>query len=86
MTDYDTWHESHNTVSAEMILGNLIKNAETAQRVLGVALRELPATRDCACPSALAMALVTAPELVPEETKRRLGPIIGRYMPAEAVT
>ena len=84
VTDYDTWHESHDTVSAELILGNLNKNAETAQRVLGAALRELPATRDCGCASALASALVTAPELVPEETKRRLGPIIGRYMPAEA--
>ena len=83
-TDYDTWHESHDTVSAEMILANLNKNAETAQRVLGAALRELPATRDCACPSALATALVTAPELVPEETKHRLRPIIGRYMSVEA--
>ena len=85
-TDYDTWHDSHETVSAEMILTNLHKNAETAQRVLDAALRALPATRDCACPSALATALVTAPELVPEETKRRLAPIIGRYMPAEVGT
>jgi len=28
--------------------------------------------------------LVTAMELVPEQTKQRLAPIIGRYLPVEA--
>ena len=83
VTDYDTWHESHDPVSAEMILDNLGHNVETARRVVAGVVRTLPATRDCSCPSALATALVTPPELVPEETKRRLAPIIGRLMPAE---
>ncbi len=83
VTDYDTWHESHDPVSAEMILDNLGHNVGTARRVVADVVRTLPATRECSCPSALATALVTSPELVPEETKRRLAPIIGRLMPAE---
>ena len=83
VTDYDTWHDSHDPVSAEMIVDTLSRNVETARRVVADVVRALPASRDCSCPSALATALVTAPELVPEETKRRLAPIIGRFMPAE---
>ena len=94
VTDYDTWHGSKDLVSAELILENLSRNVETAKRVVAGAVGALraeaqdeapPATRDCACGSALAEALVTPPALVPEETKRELAPIIGRYMPVEAV-
>ncbi len=84
VTDYDAWHESREAVSAEMIMTNLSKNVETAKRIVAEAAAALPPARDCACPSALASALVTAPELVPEETKRDLEPLIGRYMPVEA--
>ncbi|OGO51478.1 MAG: methylthioadenosine phosphorylase [Chloroflexi bacterium RBG_16_68_14] len=84
VTDYDTWHEDHDPVSAEMILENLSRNVETAKRVVAETVRTLPQSRDCACASALATALVTPPHLVPEETKRDLAPIIGRYMPVEA--
>ena len=72
-------------VSAELILANLKRNVETAKRVVADVVRALPASRDCRCPSALAQALVTAPELVPEETKRKLSPIIDRYMSVGAM-
>jgi 5'-methylthioadenosine phosphorylase len=85
VTDYDTWHDSHDPVSAELIIENLSRNVETAKQVVARAVRSLPATRDCPCGTALASALVTAPELVPDETKRRLSPIVSRYMPVEAV-
>ena len=85
VTDYDTWHERHEPVSAELVLGNLQRNVETAKSVVTHALAVLPSSRDCRCASSLATALVTAPELVPEETKRKLAPIIDRYMPVGAV-
>jgi 5'-methylthioadenosine phosphorylase len=80
VTDYDVWHESHGTVTAKMILDNLIANIETAQKVVGLAVQRLPQERRCICASALSDALVTPPNLVPEETKKTLAPIIGRYM------
>ena len=84
MTDYDAWHDSREPVSAEMVMASLTKNVETAKRIIAEAAAALPPARDCACPTALASALVTPPELVPEETKRDLEPLIGRYMPVEA--
>jgi 5'-methylthioadenosine phosphorylase len=80
VTDYDCWHPDHDAVTAEQIIGNLGKNASTARAVLRAALRRLPIPRECECANALRYALVTAPELVPEQTKRELAPIVGRYM------
>ncbi|MBI4571411.1 MAG: S-methyl-5'-thioadenosine phosphorylase [Chloroflexi bacterium] len=84
VTDYDTWHDGHATVSADLIVFKLNRSVHTARSVVAQAARALPATRDCACASALAGAIVTPPELVPDETKRDLAPIIARYMPVGA--
>ncbi len=86
VTDYDAWHESREPVTAEMIIGNLTKNVETAKRIVATAVGALSPERECACPDALAMALVTPGNLVPEDTKRELEPIVGRYMRVEALS
>jgi 5'-methylthioadenosine phosphorylase len=78
-TDYDCWHDTHEDVTADMIVANLLHNAEVSRQAVRLALQRLPATRECACKDALASALVTSLDLAPEETKRRLAPIIGRY-------
>jgi 5'-methylthioadenosine phosphorylase len=81
VTDYDCWHPDHDSVTADQIIANLVKNAATAKAVLRAALRDFPAApRACECGSALKQALVTPAELVPESTKRELAPIIGKYM------
>jgi 5'-methylthioadenosine phosphorylase len=81
VTDYDCWHPSHESVTAEQIIANLGRNAATAKAVLRAALRRLPPRpRGCECENALATALVTPADLVPAEVKRELAPIIGRYM------
>jgi 5'-methylthioadenosine phosphorylase len=83
ITDYDCWHPDHDSVTAEQIIANLGKNADTARAVLREVLRRLPIARDCECESALQYALVTPKELVPETIKRELAPIVGRYMKQE---
>jgi len=82
VTDYDVWHESHGTVSAEMILAHLALNSKTAEKVVVLAAQGLPRGRDCACGGALSDALVTPPHLVPTEIKKELAPIVGKYMPS----
>ena len=85
VTDYDCWHPDHESVTADQIIQNLVKNAAAAKSVLREALKRVPReARACECATALKSALVTAPELVPETVKRELAPIIGKYMPAEA--
>ncbi|HET8923422.1 MAG TPA: S-methyl-5'-thioadenosine phosphorylase [Candidatus Acidoferrum sp.] len=80
ITDFDCWHPAHESVTASQIIATLVQNAENAQRVLRAAVREIPAGRPCKCGSALQHALVTDLKLVPKATKKRLAPIIGKYI------
>jgi 5'-methylthioadenosine phosphorylase len=81
VTDYDCWHPGHDSVTVDLIIANLTKNAATAQQTIAEAVgRLVDVPRTCACKDALATAIITRPEYVPEQTKRDLAPIIGRYM------
>jgi len=80
VTDYDCWHESHEAVSADMILENLQKNCESAQSIIARCVEDLGSTRNCQCGEALKYALITDRECIPEETKNRLKYIIGKYL------
>ena len=78
-TDYDCWRDGHEDGTAEMIVANLLRNVEVSRKAVRLALQRLPARRECVCKDALKDALVTSLDLVPDATKQRLGPIIGRY-------
>ena len=81
VTDYDCWHPGHDAVSVEQIISVLTQNATRARSILKAAVRRLSSgPRGCECANALKHALMTPAELVPEQTKRDLAPIIGRYI------
>jgi len=80
ITDYDCWHPEHESVTATQIIATLNQNAENAQKVLRAAVRDMPAARSCKCGAALKHALITDLKLVPPATKKRLAPIIGKYL------
>ena len=81
VTDYDCWHPDHDSVTVELIIANLTQNARTAQRVIADTVERLGSDRPCGCKDALATALITRPDAVPERVKRDLAPIVGRYLP-----
>ena len=80
ITDYDCWHPEHESVSVTQIIATLNQNAENAQKVLREAVRTMPEERNCKCGAALQHALITDLKLVPAVTKKRLAPIIGKYL------
>jgi 5'-methylthioadenosine phosphorylase len=80
VTDYDCWHPDHDSVTVDLIIANLTQNALTAQKTIAEAVGRLDAARTCGCKDALATAIITRPEDVPEQTKKELAPIIGKYM------
>jgi 5'-methylthioadenosine phosphorylase len=79
VTDYDCWHDDHAAVTVTDILANLAKNAENACKVVTAAVERMPAERNCKCGSALAHAIITERSLVPEDTRRKLDLIVGKY-------
>ena len=80
ITDYDGWHPDHDSVTVDLIVANLMQNAETAQKTIAEAVSRLDGARTCACKDALATAIITRPDQIPDSTKKELQPIIGRYI------
>ena len=80
ITDYDCWHPQHDAVTLTEIMDNLARNTANVQTVLHEAIRELPAARGCKCEKALAHAIVTDRSKISAITKKRLAPIIGKYI------
>ncbi len=82
-TDYDCWYEGHDAVTADMVVQTLLKNADAAKKIVRKAVDTLSKriTETCACHSALANAVVTAPELFPKSTRARLAFLLDKYFP-----
>jgi len=80
VTDYDCWHPNHDAVTLDEIIQNLSRNTTNAHRVLREVVRELPEARSCKCGSALAHAILTDRAAISAATKKRLAPIIGKYI------
>lgn len=80
VTDYDCWHHSHGTVTVEMIIECLTRNIANAEKILKLAIPRIGRIRKFSAASALAGAIVTRPDLVPEQKKKDLEVIIGKYM------
>jgi hypothetical protein len=57
-----------------------MQNAATAKKTIADAVGRIGGPRTCACKDALATAIITRPEHVPQKTKEELAPIVGRYM------
>lgn len=80
VTDYDCWYPEHGSVTTEMVIKALLTGADTARAIVTHAVKSMPEGRHCGCGTALADAIVTAPHLVPENIKKNLEPIAGRYL------
>jgi 5'-methylthioadenosine phosphorylase len=80
VTDYDCWHESHESVTVEMIIGNLVQNAKHAQAIMIQVIQDLAGERTCKCGQSLRHALITDRAAIPADVKERLKPIVGRYL------
>lgn len=82
-TDYDCWYDSAESVSVDMVIGNLNANIENAKRILLSIAQKLPSDRSaqtCSCDHALASTIMTDAALIPAEIKEKYQLLIGRYI------
>jgi len=77
VTDYDCWHQDHDSVSTGQILAVLAQNTDHAQAVVRRVAEE-PPPQGCACGRALDHAIATRRDLWPAETRHRLRPLLAR--------
>jgi len=81
VTDYDCWHDDHDSVTVEMVIGNLKKNAAHAQQVIQETVRRLAAhPPESEAHSALKFAIITPLAQAPEATKTKLALLLQKYL------
>ena len=73
VTDFDCWHQDHDAVTVEMVMGNLRANAMATEPILRTLMQRIGLERPASpAHTALANALVTPKGVVPLETRRKL--------------
>jgi 5'-methylthioadenosine phosphorylase len=80
-TDYDCWHESEAEVSVDAVLAVLRSNVDVARATIADLAATLPSPQASPASTALATAMMTAPERVSEATFDRLGWLVSKYLP-----
>ena len=81
VTDYDCWHPDHDSVTVEMVIGNLQRNAVNAQKVIQETVRRLSENPpQSEAHSALKYAILTNLEKAPTATKEKLVLLLQKYL------
>jgi 5'-methylthioadenosine phosphorylase len=80
VTDYDCWRSADEIVDATAVLVVMQKNVEKAKQILTKAIPQVTMDMDKAIQQALDVAILTDLALVPEQTKKNLEPLIGRFL------
>jgi len=84
VTDYDSWHETEEAVTVEMVVNTLKKNTALAQRSLARLVDILSAdeghTEECGCDEALKNAFITNRGYMDAAMKDKLSLLVGKYL------
>jgi 5'-methylthioadenosine phosphorylase len=81
VTDYDCWRQSNSDVDIQEILAVMKKNVELSRKIIAQVIEKLENTEPSSmAANALAMGIITPKELIPENIKASLEPIIGKYL------
>ncbi|XGV99570.1 MAG: S-methyl-5'-thioadenosine phosphorylase [Leptolyngbya sp. BL-A-14] len=81
VTDYDCWHPDHDSVTVDLVIANLQRNAVNAQKVIQETVRRLtenPPASDAH--SALKYAILTPLDKVSDATKAKLNLLLQKYL------
>lgn len=81
VTDYDCWHPDHDSVTVEMVIGNLQRNAANAQKVIQETVRRLTQNPPPSeAHSALKYAILTRLDKIPDAAKEKLNLLLEKYL------
>ncbi len=79
-TDYDSWHPDHDGVTVDLVVRNLNKNVQLAKDTVAALVGSMPDTYESPSATALQNAIMTSLELIPDDVKERLNPLLGKYI------
>ena len=81
VTDYDVWHEDEEPVTVEMVIRVLQRNTQLAQLAITQLVKQMYEWAvEMAAHQAMNDALITDRDHISAQTRKDLGPIVGRYL------
>jgi 5'-methylthioadenosine phosphorylase len=80
VTDFDCWHAEESEVNVETVVQNLKKNISIAKRIIRMVVPDISKKRTCLCATALKDAIMTEPQVIPPETRKKLDLLVGKYL------
>ena len=81
VTDYDCWYPDHDSVTVEMVIANLQRNATNAQKVIQETVKRLSENPPPSeAHSALKYAILTPLDKVSQATKQKLELLLKKYI------
>lgn len=80
VTDYDCWHESHESVTVDLILANMARTVDLTKNVIRTAIDRISPQQDCGCEQALKYAIVTPRDRIPLMRRKTLDLLIREYL------
>ena len=80
VTDYDVWHETEAPVTVEMVIRQLLANAEVAKASVVNAVKSLKGAPPSPYSDALRDAIITNRMAIPADVAARLELLVGRYL------
>ncbi|MBM0740808.1 S-methyl-5'-thioadenosine phosphorylase [Phormidium sp. CLA17] len=84
VTDYDCWHPDHDSVTVDLVIANLQRNAINAQKVIQETVRRLAENPpDSDAHSALKYAILTPQDKIANAAKERLHLLLQKYLTSD---
>ena len=80
VTDYDCWKVEEEPVTAEIVIGHLQANAESAKKIIKKVIPKIPRNPDWPEHHSLDGSIIGDPSSWPEKTRLKLEPILSRYL------
>jgi len=79
ITDYDCWKTDEAHVTVEMVIANLMKNADLARKIVNHVIPQIPAQPNWPAHDTLRNAIMTDKKLWPAKTRKQLGLLLEKY-------
>jgi 5'-methylthioadenosine phosphorylase len=81
VTDYDCWRKEEEAVTVDMVIEHLNKNVENAGKLITAIVETIdPKRTECHCAEAMRYAIISNPDILEEETYKKLELVIGKYI------
>ena len=81
VTDYDCWHPDHDSVTVEMVIANLQRNAVNDRKIIKAAVKRLDTNPpESIAHSALKYAILTPLNKIPDSAKEKMELFIQKYL------